>query len=192
MATKEEIRPIYAELRGRLLEAPNDKQSPLTNDSSLWEHHNQLVDELIQVTQGAYSKYRIAPRGPDELYYHPYVHIATYRSMLSGLVGRLHADFFSDEPSPFAGTPGMIISQTQQQSQTVHIQMIMEIQEQLIRSETRFTEGSKERGFIDKAKRFLKSAASGVTSAAQLMLLLLNVAKECGLSVEDMQRVFGG
>jgi hypothetical protein len=70
--------------------------------------------------------------------------------------------------------------------------MVVEITEQLTRGETKFTEGSKERTFINRVKDALKSLGTGVTSVAQLILLLLKTAEECGLSVEDMGRIFGG
>lgn len=193
MAPKEDIRPIYAELQGYMLQAPGGDNVRVIYDSNVWKHYNQVVDELTKLTGHSYDRFKIAHlympsgRGHKEC-----VDVTQYRTKLSGLISRLHAEFFLDEPSPFAGSPGMVINQTQQQSQAVYIQMIMEINEQLTRSETQFTEGTKERGFIDKVKGYLKSAVSSTTSAAQLMLLLLNVAKECNLSIADMQKIFGG
>lgn len=190
MATKDDIRPIYAELQGFLLEAPDDSKT--ISESPVWELYNQSIDALIQLGL-AYERFKITPET-----HHAggrrsqWVRARQYRIALSGTINRLHAEFFRDEPSPFAGSPGMVISQNQQQSQVVYIQMIMEVQEQLTRSEAKFKEDSKERSFIDKAKDLLKAGVSGIASTAQLMLLLLSVAKECGLSVEDMQRVFGG
>jgi hypothetical protein len=198
MATKEQIKPIYEELQGYYSQATRIR-SDIIYEDAVWEQYNMAVDALSEVSGADYGRFKAIPLPEhsesiygEEVRTPERIGTLGYSSKLSGLINRLHAEFFSDEPSPFADSPDMVISQTQQQYQSIHVQMIMEIQEYLTRSEGQFKEGSKERGFIDKAKGFLKSAASGVTSAAQLMLLLLNVAKECGLNIDDMQRIFGG
>lgn len=185
MATKEEIRPIYAELQGCLSQAPGLDKCVIYN-AQVWQHVNGVVDELSRISGEDYSRFRM----PTERDYtsQERVQIDVYRTKLSSLISRLHGKYFADEQPPFSGMPQTVNIQTQQQSQVVHIQMIVEFTEQLTRSEAKFEKGSKERGFIDK----VKSAISGTTSMAQLMLVLLNLAKECGLSVQDMLKVFGG
>jgi hypothetical protein len=192
MAAKEKVRPIYAELQGYMLQAPGGDNVRVIYDPNVWRHYNQTVDELTKLTGNNYDRFKAVHRYmPSARTMIECVDVTQYRTKLSGLINRLHAEFFADEASPFAGSPGMVINQSQQQSQAVHIQMVMEITEQLTRAEAKFEEGDKERGFIDKVKGYLKSAGTATTSLAQLMLLLLNVARECGLSIEDMKRVFG-
>ena len=50
-----------------------------------------------------------------------FVRVLDYRQKLGGLIARLHAEYFYDEPAPFAGMPSTIIQQTQ--SQSIDIQM---------------------------------------------------------------------
>ncbi len=188
MAMKDEIRPIYAELQGCLSQAPTLDMDMTYCSVEVSQHVDRTIDELSDISGEDYSRFKMAAKESNPK--QQCVDTDIYRTKLGGLISRLHGKYFSDELPPFSGMPQMVNIQTQQQSQSVHIQM--EIIEQLTRSEAKFQEGSKERGFIDKVKDHLKSAVSATTGVAQLMLLLLNLAKECGLNVEDMQRVFGG
>jgi hypothetical protein len=199
MATKEDIRPIYAELQGYYSEIASVK-SDYIDEPSVWEHYNDTVDLLGRLSDRDYSRFRVKVE-PESVSQEAFgvdlilperVSTLGYRTSLAGLLKSLHATYFSNDPDPIAAGPATIITQTQTQNQSVYIQMIMEINEQLTRSEAKFKEGTPERGFIDKVKACLRAGIGGITSMAQLMLLLLSVAKECGLSVEDMRRIFGG
>ena len=193
MAAQGEIRPIYEELLGCLLEAPNGSNGPVITDSRVWELYHATIDELNRITGNDYGKYRVNGRsGHDERGFWQQVSISEYKSKISSLIGRLHAQFFPTEPSHLSSSPAMIVNQVQQQSQTVYIQIAVELAEQLTRKEQDFKEGSKERRFIDRAKGYLKSATTGVTNTAHLITALLRMARECGLSIDDVQGVFGG
>jgi hypothetical protein len=188
MATKDAMRPIYAELQGYLSQAPTlDKY--VIYSAEVWQHANGTIDELSRISGEDYSRFKITPErdgaGSQR------IQIDTYRTKLSGLISRLHGEYFADEHPPFSGMPQTVNILSQQQSQTVYIQMIVDITEQVTRSEADFKEGTKERSFIDKVKSLLKSGMGGITSTAQLILLILNIANQCGLSVADMQRIFG-
>ncbi len=193
MAIQGKIRPIYEELLGCLSEAPSGSDGPVITNSGVWEPYHATIDELNRITRNDYKKYRVNIRsGHDEGGFWQQVDVCEYRSKISSLISRLHGQYFPTDTSPLSSSPGMIINQVQQQSQTIYVQIAMELAEQLGRKERDFKEGSKERGFIDRAKGYLKSATTGVTSMAHLITALLKMAKECGLSIEDVQGIFGG
>lgn len=193
MATEAELRPIYEELKGYLSEAPGGENGPVITDSGVWEPYHQTIDELNRITGAVYNKHRVNIKsGRDDRGLWQHVNVSEYRSKISGLIGRLHAEFFQNEREPFAGGPALVFNQVQQQTQAVHIQIAVELTEHLTRKEQDFKEGTQERTFIDRAKGYLKSAMSGATSMAQLMAALLKTARECGLSIDDMWRVLGG
>ena len=196
MAEIEKIRPIYFELQGYLSQVPEVKglNDPLY-DSSIWMQYNQAVDQLNEVSGVDYSRFKVEPRtskarrssegrliSPE----YEFVNIVSYRQKISGLISRIHAEFFPKEAPPFGSTPSTIISQTQQQSQSVHIQMLLEVQSKIDQELPKFDEGTKERTFLQK----VKGSLSSVKDATSLIALLLNIAKECGLSLEDLKGIF--
>ena len=171
-------------------QAPTLDQLAAIHDTELWQQFNGIVDELTNLSGEDYRRFKIPPQ--NDGYGQQFIAVDGYRAKLGGLISRLHGKYFADEQPPFSGMPQTVNILTQQQSQAVHIHMILELTEQLTRSEAKSTEGSKERGFIDKAKGLLKSTVTGTTNMAQLILLILNIASQCGLSVADVQKIFGG
>jgi hypothetical protein len=181
MATKEEIRPVYTELQGCLSQVPLVDKCKVMHDAEMWEHVNGIVDELSQLSGEDYSRFRIIPKVSRQSPAH--VTMCVYRTQLNRLIMRLYGKYFSDEPSPFGGAPQMVNIQAQQQGQSVYLQMIMEIINQLDLNGARFPEGTPQRTFIDKLKGHLKSAVSSTMSMAQLITTILTIASQCGLTV---------
>jgi len=182
---KEEIRPIYSELQGYLSQAPALKDPhEYTLDSSLWDQHNNIVEELDKISGKSYDRFKIQPETtPDGT---TLVRISAYRNKLGGLIARLHGEYFSDEPAPFSGMPGTIISQTQQQTQSFQLQMLLEIQSKIDEKIPKFNENSKERKFLERLKDSLKS----VSNISQLVALLLKTGKEIGLTIAQLFNIF--
>jgi len=115
---KEKVRPIYSELQGYLSQAPK-KNKGLIFESSMWEQHNQTIDELNNITGKNYDRYKVEVKSIDwNRTMRRVIYSQSYRTKLSGLILRLHGEYFSDEPPPFSGMPSTIISQQQVQSQS--------------------------------------------------------------------------
>ena len=186
MVEKEKIRPLYCELRGYLSQVPDaTRTGGYYYGSELWEHYNSSIDELNEISDGNYGRFRVSPTrsgGGGKLY----IDIGTYQTKLAGLVERLHGEFFSDEPSPSGGMPTTVISQSQEQTQSFQIQMLLEVQSKIDEKIPKFDEASKERKFLEKVKGSLAS----IRSIAGLIALLLSLAKEYGLSIEDLKSLF--
>ncbi len=93
---KNDVRPIYFELQGYLSQAPQREMGAIF-DERVWNQHNETIKELEAVTGKTYDKYKITPeRWGDKLR----VTVQVYRTILGGLISRLHGEYFPDELSP--------------------------------------------------------------------------------------------
>ena len=183
---REEIRPIYSELQGYLSQAPKSKTSgALIYGSTLWEQYNSAVIDLNNISGHNYDRFKVTPHF--EINDFPRVEIDAYRAKLGGLISRLHSEYFSDEAPPFSGMPSTVISQVQQQSQSVYVQMLLEVNSKIEQKLPEFPEGTKERKFLQK----VKDSLSSIKDTVGLIALLVNTAKECGLSIDVLKSIFG-
>lgn len=97
---KDKIKPIYFELQGYLSQAP-EREKGLIFEEQLWIQHNKTIDELESISSKDYSRYRIVPEvidwnGAKKGRITP----QAYRTVLGGLISRLHGEYFPDETSP--------------------------------------------------------------------------------------------
>jgi len=183
MASKEDVRPIYAELQGYL--AQEIKTGSATYDSSFWERPNQAITELEKITGKKYSRFMLTPKtttsGSLLIAYD------TYRQQLGGIIARLHAEYFSDEIPPFADMPKTIITQSQNQNQSLQIQLLLEVQELINKKLGTVQDGSKEKTFLEK----IKASLSTVRDVSQLVNLLITTAQQVGITIEQLKTLFG-
>ncbi len=166
---KRAIRPIYAQLQGYLAEAP--KADGPSWDSRVYSDYDQLLDELSRLARKDYSKHKLSGM----------VECSTYRMVLAGLIARLHTEYFSDEPLPFATMPSTVITQTQAQS--VQVEIAIEITSWLSDALHKTKEGSPERKFLEK----LRGTVSKVKNVGQFVSLLITTAKEFSLSIDQLK-----
>lgn len=186
MSNKEMIRPLYAELRGYLFQAPEVKATyESISDKAVWNQFNNVVRMLGEITKKDYSRFIIEPERSSRV--GDFVHIILYRQKLGGLLFSLHAEYFNDEVGPLDMGPATVISQNQQQQQTVNIQMILDMQSKIDENIDQYEEGSKEKGFLKK----VKGSLSSVTNVIQLLSLLLKTAKDFGVSIQEMISIIG-
>jgi uncharacterized membrane protein len=182
---KDKIRPIYQELQGYLSQSPVSKTGAKTiYDDSLWNQVNQTIDELNQVSGKNYNKFRIEPK--KGMYDEDYVNSTTYGSKLGGLIDRLHAEYFYDEPNPFVAGPSTVISQAQTQEQSTQVVMLLEVQEKIFERLYDSQTGPKEKKFLE----MLKDNLAGVKSAIELINLILATAQATGLDLGSLAGIF--
>jgi hypothetical protein len=175
---KNTIRPYYSEFQGYLAQAPTATNiGDLIYDDLLWKQYNDAVGSLSTCANLNYSRFRIDPTDTDML--GPAISVITYRQKLGGLISRLHATYFSDEPAPFSGMPSTIIHNTQQQS--VNIQMILDIQSKIDEVITKTTD-EKEKGFLNK----FKGTLSSLNNINDILSMCMKLAKDYGLSIQDL------
>ncbi|HUU16593.1 MAG TPA: hypothetical protein VMW72_05545 [Sedimentisphaerales bacterium] len=185
MANKEDIRPIYSELQGYLSQAPEEAKIRLIDDDNLWNQANQAIDELSRISGEDYNRFKITPRrirSSARLV----ADVGTYRAKLGGLISRLHGKYFSDEPAPFSGMPSTVNIQTQQQSQSVHIQMLLDFQGKIDAQLQKLEPGDKKRSFLEK----VKGALASVRDYAGLIALYVTTAQEFGLTLKELSELF--
>lgn len=185
MVKKEDIRPIYAEIQGYLSQAPTKERTSAIYDVNLWEQANQVIDELSRVSGEDYSRFKMTPKLSGQSR-SPFIEKDTYRAKLSGLISRLHGKYFSDEIPPFSGMPSTVITQTQQQSQSIQVQMLLDFQSKIDEKINHLKPEDKERKFLEK----LKGALASVRDYAGLIALYVTTAKEFGLTLKDLLELF--
>lgn len=181
---KEKIRPIYSEFQGYLAQAPSDEKIPYIYEGNFWEQHNITIDELNSLTDKNYDKYKLTPIMLNSK--RLVITRNMYRQKLGGLIARLHGEYFKDEPVPFAEMPSTIITQSQNQSQSVHIQLLLEVNDLINEKLNKVEEGSKEKGFLER----IKDSLSSVKNISQLVTLLLTTAHQFGISIEQLKDLF--
>jgi len=180
---KQKIRPIYSELQGYLSQAPNQELLSFIKNDVFWNQINNTIEELSYVSKKNYDNFKINPETNES---DQYIDTIVCRLKLGGLIAKLHGEFFSDEPAPFSGMPSTAINLTQNQNQTVQIEILLNMQAKICEKINQYEVGSKERSFLEKVKVSLKS----VSNIVQLVLLLLKTGKEIGLTIEQMLSIF--
>ena len=184
---KEKIKSIYAELQGYLDEAPNIKDDETPNDL-FSEQLNNTVDELNKITKKDYDKFKIEreyfPNGGGD-----YIETYKYRRNLNALIRKLYSEFFSDEQDPFTKTPynktSNIITQSQQQSQSIQIQIISEIMEKIGEKNQKYKDGTSEKKFLEKLKESIKSTKSFMDA----INLIIKTANNLGLTLDQINQI---
>jgi len=178
----DEVKCLYAEFVGYLSQLPSPSTTnDIVTDEASWAQYNDAVARLPQVTGKDYKTFSITPgRGRD------WVELVTYRQKLGGLISRLHAEYFPELPEPFSGQPSVVITQSQQQSQSVFIQMLLDVQSKIDEKLPTLKEESKEKGFLQKLKGTLSSAPNIIS----LIVQILTLAKECGISIDKLSELF--
>ena len=181
--TNPQIKAIYYELQGYLSQTPKPEQSSdIFASDDPWCQYNQAVDELAKISGEDFKRFIIKPQTEDG---YNIVHLTTYRQTLGGLINRIHGVYFSNENMPFSGSPQTVISQTQNQTQS--IQMILDVQSKIDGEIVKFKDDPKKVSFLKK----VKSNLSIVKDVNDLLKLMLNTAKESGVNISDLLSFFG-
>jgi hypothetical protein len=181
----DKIKSLYAEFIGYLSQTPNAKEQPIISAQPIWNQYNNSVNRLSEYSGVDYSEFRILP--DNDRGYGEYIQAVVYRSKLGGLIAKLHAEYFDSMPEPFSGKPSIIINQTQQQNQQILFQLILDVQSKIDEKLPSLQEGSKERTFFQK----LKGSLSATTGIVDLLNKIFVLAKECGVSTDQLMKLFG-
>jgi hypothetical protein len=179
MASKEEVRPIYAELQGYLTQIPDKKEYFYIDNHFIWEQYNALIEELQKVTGRKYIRFLLVPNGGQ-------IETILYRQNLGGLIARLHGEYFSNEVAPFAEMPSTIITQSQNQTQSLHIQLLLEVSDLIHKKLSTVPEGSKEKTFLER----IKASLSSVKDISHLVTLFMTTAHQLGITIEQLKTLF--
>lgn len=155
------------------------------HEESVWMQYNAAVNSLNEVSGEDYSHFCIkAEQSPGST--KPSINIIAYKQKLGGLISRLHGEYFSEEPNPLDGVPSTVIAQSQQQGQSVHIQMLFEMQDIIDKKIPNYPEGSKEKSFLQK----LKDSLRYISNVKEIFQTIFKMAKDSGLNPDDLYKIF--
>lgn len=177
---KAKIRSIYAELQGYLHEAP--EPGSITRNDFFWNQFNKAIDELSELGNKGYEKFRINPKTGQ---FGSYIDLSSYRGSLGGLIAKLHADYFLEESAPFGTLPSTIITTTQNQNQSVKIEIAVEMTELITNKIKQYEEGSAERSFLERIRQGVKEGKGLI----ELVNLILKTGAEFGLTISTMAQL---
>ena len=180
---EDKIKPIYEEFQGYLAQAPLPEKGAYLYDSVLGEKFNQTIDELNQVTQDDFSKFKlniIRDEGG------PHFSVQEYRTQLNGVIMRLHGQYFPQYQTPFNGSPLTVVNQSQTQQQP-QVTMVLEIQDLI--NKKLYTEklDEKEKTYLEK----VKSSLPAIKNSVELLNLIFTTAKSLGLDINQATKIFG-
>lgn len=183
---KKKVRPLYNELQGYLNQAPTAKYlSETFDDRDQWEYMNRAIDRLNTVTGKNYDHFKIVEGTFEGLNGRiKVVRVTNLRTTLGGLINNLHGEYFFDEPSPLTGVPSTVITQYQNQQQSVNV-LILEMQRK-IDEKLPTTEDEKEKGFLKKLQGVLPTVTTGIG----LVKSVFDLAAQMGLDPHQISRLF--
>ena len=180
---KSKVKAIYYELQGYLSQTPQPQEpSDIFASDDPWCQYNRAIEELSKLTGDDYERFIIKPKYQDG---YNIVHLTTYRQTLGGIINRLHGIYFSDEIMPFSGSPQTVISQSQNQSQSM--QMILDFHDKLNEEITKSKDDPKKTGFLNK----VKSQLSHIENVNELLKLVLKTGKNLGFNMSELLSLFG-
>ena len=181
MDDKKKIRPVYSELQGYLNQAPSvgEHGNSTTRDETLWRQLNDTIDELNSASGADFNKFKVTGIKNGQSYY--YINVSEYRTKLGGLITRLHGTYFSDEPAPFYGMPSTTITVSNQQEQSQHQSVIVELNSVIDKKLGTLPEG-KEKSFLGS----LKEGLGTVKDFTSLMILISTLGQKYGIGIEQL------
>jgi len=180
----EKIKQLYEEFQGYLSQAPAPQSTTdVIGDESVWEQYNYCVDQLSKITGDDYKRFMITPISG---YGSPFIRLIAYRQKLGGLISHLHGKYFPDDSPPFSGMPTTVINQSQQQNQSVQVQILLDIQSKIDAKMNQFKEGSNEKTFLQK----LKGTLASISNISQLFNTIFTLANQNGISLETLSSIF--
>jgi hypothetical protein len=181
---KNKVRPLLGRLEGYLKNPPLGISGDIY-ESTVWEQYNRSIQELNNVTGEDFDGFLLHPKSSLYGQHEQVVSSETFKFSLSGLIEELKAHYFIDELKPDNNT-GIHISQSQSQTQEMHIQILLDMQSLIDKKMQKFPNECKERTFLEKVKGTL----SGIKNISDLMLHVLSVGKSVGLSAEELYNIF--
>lgn len=182
---KEKVRPIYQALMGCLSSAPLPEKQGYILESPIWEQFHRYIDKLNELTKEDYNEYKLSILSDQD--WGQKISVQEYRSKLNSLIMYLHGQFFPEESFPFSGSPGVVVSQVQQQSQNAQIIMITQFQDLIDKRLYGEQLEPKEKSFLEK----IKAELPNIKSVAELIQLVISISKSMGMDINQIAKIFG-
>ena len=184
----DQIKSIYYELVGYLLACPEIQQNhPLggfISTPQLWNNFNAALDRLNNLTSSRYSTFSIYPDDSRSLK-NPIIAVNHYKSNLYGLIFKLHADYFPNDPPLLSQSESgnIVFNQSIRQEQSVSINIF---KEQIDEKIAQYEAGTNQRNFLEKLKEYLATT----NNVSDILRYTFNLAQKLGLNLDDIMEMF--
>ena len=99
---------------------------------------------------------------------------------------RLYGEYFPDEPQPFSGQPSTVVTQTNNQS--VQVAILLDFQSFIDKKLYSADLEEKEKNFLQK----IKDSLPNIKTSVELVGLVISIAKDLGLNIEQILKLFKG
>lgn len=186
---EEKIKPIYAQLMGILSQTPSFSSSSTTISTvEIWENYNKVIDKLNNISGKSYDDFKVVPKyRTTSSFPGSYVNGTFYRQQVNGLIMQLYGEYFSTENAPFSSSPGIILSQNQQQNQSVQITIALDVQSLIDKQLYTGNLKEEEKSFLERLKQTLPT----IKSATDLLNAVITTARSSGLTIEQVKQILG-
>lgn len=178
---KEKVRPIYEELKGYLAQCPPAEKAYYLYNSYYWTQIDGVIQQLNEITGKNFDKFKITLI-PSTMRDEAHIENSEYRSKVNGLIMNLKGTYFNED-NPFGGSPMVSVNQTQ----TTQITMLMDFQSLIDKRLYGENLKPEEKTFLEKVKAVLPT----VKSATEITGLVIKMAKDSGLDIHSVAKIFG-
>ena len=180
----EEIKVLYEQLKASLSQLPlqNSTRPDLNviRTQPTWERHNAIVSRLMELTGDDYLEFKIEGKNSQLGYF---INLADLRQLQGELIAVIRTKYIPEEEAPFTGTPDTAININNSQSQTMHVQMLLDFGSLIEKKLTDLDpEQEKERTFLEK----IKESLAQINDTNQLIQTILKTAREVGLTLAKL------
>jgi len=182
----DEIKYLYKEFQAILSQTPPAGAKEFYMNPQPVENYNATVDLLSRATGESWSRFAARPHEIGRYDFN----LMGFRQLVGQLINRMHSKYFSEEPEPFSGGPGTVITQTtsvaQSQQIEVQIEMILQLDRFIGDKINDYDVGTKERTFLDRLRACVKSAKGYL----DFVRLVVQTAKDCGIELSEIAAIF--
>lgn len=198
-----QIQCIYDELSSMKDSLTHYANKEWITEEKFWIKYNSKVKKLGELTEADLKEYSLDVQYKpnhtgggliDLTYSGNYVETSVFNLQLNSLLAWLESNHISKrhakkmKEQPTSNANSFTFNQHLNQSQNVSIQIsIRDFESVIDENRKKYSEESKEVKFLDKVKSGLKT----VKDIKDIVLLVSEVAKSVGLSLEDIRRIVG-
>lgn len=175
-----EIKGVYEELKGVLSSIEN--KDSWFDDNSFSNHANRVISRVGTLCPeiNDIDSYKIQPEYIQQR--GNIIQPIPAKAKLKSLIGRIRGSY---EMEDSAVNTGHTFIQTQQQQ--MNIELLLDVRGQIDKHIQEYSKEQPERKFLEE----VKSKLSTVKSAIDVLRLIISAAKEFGISLATLLKIFG-
>lgn len=176
---KESIKPYYEELKGMMENMPEEN---LFIDKGISEKYNKTLQKISDlIPEILFDEYSIQSEYVELQFQGGQQKIDRnqYRMKLGALIGQMRGRFDFDSQSSNGG-------HTFIQNQVVSVELVLNLQEKIIKLIDNYSEGTPERSFLEKVKESISTIKNGT----DIIRIVLAEAQRAGISIDKLISIF--